>query len=319
MLIPAQFFYETGWVATTTNYLWVMSAALIAFLPVSNYLHRKKVNPIMYVISLMALLYAANQEQMIVLLFLFLIVILGYFFVNKQKITMLIPYFLICIYRLIFILTCPGNQVRNDAEIIHWLPDFANYSFLQKLSLGYSSTLKRIFFEYSPIVFMLLLLIAVIGIISTSTITKKIGGLLPLISYVLTTRFNGIIDQTYDLASGKIYVSLIILLSFIAIIYMFGLFSLAKSKNEFGIMLLLVIGGIGARMIMGFSPTIWASGNRTYLFTYSLFLVLAVYLGTRIDFKGLKLPFILTYIVYIAILFYIVWVTVVAIYVPIFI
>ena len=45
------------------------------------------------------------------------------------------------------------------------------------------------------------------------TLVKKMISGIPLLTYLICTRFNTIIDQAYDIASGKTYMSLVVLLT----------------------------------------------------------------------------------------------------------
>ncbi len=41
LLIPLLMIDNAGWVATTTNYVWVMAAALLSIWPIMNYIEEK--------------------------------------------------------------------------------------------------------------------------------------------------------------------------------------------------------------------------------------------------------------------------------------
>ncbi|EGO8526347.1 hypothetical protein EL469_12990, partial [Enterococcus faecalis] len=43
LLIPASMINNAGWIATTTNYVWVMAAALLSIWPIMNYIRGKSV------------------------------------------------------------------------------------------------------------------------------------------------------------------------------------------------------------------------------------------------------------------------------------
>ncbi|MDK0511518.1 hypothetical protein OHN13_14440, partial [Enterococcus faecalis] len=101
---------------------------------------------------------------------------------------------------------------------------------------------------------------------------------IPLLTYLICTRFNTIIDQTYDIPSGKTYMSLVVLLTGLAFLYVIGIFAASNNYLEFLSVTFLLILGVGSRIMMGFSPTIWVSGSRTYYFTYVLIMMSGVYL-----------------------------------------
>lgn len=54
---------------------------------------------------------------------------------------------------------------------------------------------------------------------------------------------------------------------------LYTLFLLIKDKRKLGLSLMALSLGLGTRMVMGFSPTVWASGYRTF---YILFVSLIV-------------------------------------------
>ena len=55
------------------------------------------------------------------------------------------------------------------------------------------------------------------------TLVKKMISGIPLLTYLICTRFNTIIDQTYDIVSGKTYMSLVVLLTGLVFLYVIGI------------------------------------------------------------------------------------------------
>ena len=53
-----------GWIATTMNYIWPLSLGLYALISIKRILHGEPMKIYHYVLSVLALLYAANHEQM---------------------------------------------------------------------------------------------------------------------------------------------------------------------------------------------------------------------------------------------------------------
>ncbi|HHX0197943.1 TPA: hypothetical protein ACU3U3_002591, partial [Enterococcus faecalis] len=146
----------------------------------------------------------------------------------------------------------------------------------------YSSTLKALFFEWSPLMLAFVLLILTAGLVKNGTLVKKMISGIPLLTYLICTRFNTIIDQTYDIASGKTYMSLVVLLTGLVFLYVIGIFGASNNPLEFLAVTFLLILGVGSRIMMGFSPTIWVSGSRTYYFTYVLIMMSGVYLISQL-------------------------------------
>lgn len=151
-----------GWVATTTNNLWVLAFGVYAIAVVRKILLRQKIKKHEYVLAVVALLYAANQEQMcVVLLAVFLF--LFFFLIKVRKSNWLfLGGLAICVANLLFILTCPGNTVRKNVET-RYFQDFNHISVIDKLEIGVSSTLAHYFLEPNLIliIFCILLCVAV--------------------------------------------------------------------------------------------------------------------------------------------------------------
>lgn len=278
LLIPASMINNAGWIATTTNYVWVMAAALLSIWPIMNYIRGKSVNWISFILSLVFLIYATNQEQMVVIMLVSLLVLEGILYLSKKNILITLPHIAVVIASFVFILTCKGNAARNIQETKQWLPNFSSYSIFDKLQIGYSSTLKVLFFEWSPLMLAFVLLILTAGLVKNGSLLKKMISGIPLLTYLICTRFNTIIDQTYDIPSGKTYMSLVVLLTGLAFLYVIGIFAASNNYLEFLSVTFLLILGVGSRIMMGFSPTIWVSGSRTYYFTYVLIMMSGVYL-----------------------------------------
>ena len=71
--------------------------------------------------------------------------------------------------------------------------------------------------------------------------------------------------------------------SFLCSMYpVIGIFGASNNPLEFLSVIFLLILGVGSRIMMGFSPTIWVSGSRTYYFTYVLIMMSGVYLISQL-------------------------------------
>ena len=68
---------------------------------------------------------------------------------------------LVIIASMIFILTCPGNHARTNAEVSNLFKDMNMLSFLDKVGLGFTSTMGLIIGKGNIIYTLFTLLIAV--------------------------------------------------------------------------------------------------------------------------------------------------------------
>lgn len=291
LLIPIAAINNAGWVATTTNYVWVMAAALIAIFPIFELLNgdKKKYWFLEYMLGIVFLVYASNQEQMIVILLVVLTLIAFYMFFKKKKdIIYIVPYHLIVILNLLIALSSQGNKIRAKVETQNWLPDFINYTVGDKILLGYITTFSRLFIQYSSIVFMFLTLLFLLGFQKNISNLKKFITSLPILIYIISIVVFIKNNINFDVKLNN-YISLIVFLTFFIIIITISIMIVSESHLSFLIVMAMLALGCGSRIMMGFSPTIFASGERTFYFTYIFIIMSSIYLLKDIKFKDLKI------------------------------
>lgn len=251
-----------GWIATFTNYYYVFFCLLI-----SAYTLRLK-NPSILLIFL-PVLYATNHEQG---LFIFLCVIIAHLYsgqYNKQL------YIASCItlVMLLFVALSPGNEFRYYSEIQTWNPQFVSQTFFYKAYLGISTTLYK--YTLVPSIPMLFLLFC-IAMNKYKCIKKS--------SYIIFTiftlqAFHHVFLQGQNIAEAKIpyiyaesikEISLSQLFFIILSIYIFMYiiylcYSLLHEKEKKQAIFILMV-GLLSRFLIGFSPTLFVSRTRTYIF-----------------------------------------------------
>lgn len=299
LIYPLDRMSSAGWGATTINYIWPLALSLFSMIPIRKIIDGKKIKWYMYPIYSIALLYAGNQEQTCMITFavyaLFTIILIVR---DKKKINpFMIIQTLLLIASLIFILTCPGNLVRKSDEIISSYPDFRTLTMLDKISLGVVSTIAEMLVN-SSITFLVLSIIVVVYIFTCYKNTMyRVVSLIPLMSILalglfkdIATKifpyidvYKDIIIQQKSIVNASNYnqlinffpiiMSLIILLSFMLCI----LLIFKKPKNNVAILVFVI--GILSRVILAFSPTVFTSTNRTYVFfEFSLLIIVALIL-----------------------------------------
>lgn len=181
----------------------------------------------------------------------------------------------------------PGHifRMHSTVEMDLYLPQYAQWSFLKKLYEGYSTTVGRVLFSQVDLMILLLILLFLTGLTSDS-VKERVAGALPIAFHLLvkTVGYSSWI-YVYNYAFGmpeigpirnhkdgmKHLAVLIVSILFILSIFMAVLILVRKSSERAAILILLVV-GFGTRLMMGFSPTLYASRERT--FTILLFAVL---------------------------------------------
>ncbi|HDV0786717.1 TPA: hypothetical protein RHJ67_002201, partial [Enterococcus faecalis] len=206
---------------------------------------------------------------------------------------------------LIFSLTAPGNTLRAANEINKWFPEYKNFNFLNKLDLGISSFGKPFFLDTNILFLVLFFIIFLLSYKKCQNYYVRILTSLPFFlnlviffgntmkqnfTYVngnkrsmiwassnLDNHFTKLGTKLSIFYPGTWIVTFIILGLLLCLII--GIYLSFDDKKTAIFLAILMIMGFCSRVIMGFSPTVWASGMRTY---YILFIVVAIIVLTAI-------------------------------------
>lgn len=181
------------------------------------------------------------------------------------------------------VLAAPGNVVRLHSEILNWMPDFDNYGILYKLSVGVDRISNQINFNDN---FLFIICCAVslaylllnkkhclANTLILSIITLKIVTF--LLSFYPASPMNNIFrSENYinpaSWGHSSIYVSYLINLMTLSSILLTCLMA-SKSRNEGAKIFVIMICGVLSALMIGFSPTAYASGTRVmFIFDISI-------------------------------------------------
>jgi len=298
MLYPLLDMSTAGWIATTTNYLWPLVLGLYTFTAIKKYKDNIKIKWYEYILYFLAVLYAANSEQMNVVLLSILSFYIIFFLVNKKSAIFLWIMEALTVAELVFILTCPGNSVRAVAEIGRWMPDFHMLSFLDKVYLGFTDTIN-IFLSSSNYIFIIFCSILCFCVfIKTKNMWHHFISIIPL-GIIFTHCFSEFTEKNNYLRqlslsalpidasnyfTHYLYVPLFI---YVLLIGSILLSMLVIYDLTFDMLLNTFVLGVGlaTRIIMGFSPTLYASNTRTLLFLYMAFIFCTIFMVYRFEEK----------------------------------
>ncbi len=298
--VPQVIFTSAGLLITTIAYFWPM--ACVSYL--LSYICKKNRGLSVFSIafSILAVLYAANEE----LISAFLVIMLLYSIIAYKGFRrIIIPYEAISFAELIWALVSPGNSARSKAELI-WFADFNNLSLIKKIEMGFSSTMNEFFLTNSliTVTFTALLMItyfynkkrnifekiiatlpfgfALFGVMISDLATKY-----PRISdlYHCMTSYGSISVKNYG--AKRSYLPVILFVFFGGLILILTAALDDYSRNSIGVALALLM-SVGSRSMMGLSPTIWASGLRTFSVVYYTIVFALVWLLRQLRINGDK-------------------------------
>lgn len=317
LLYPIADMSSAGWIATTGNYMWPLALGLIGYLPLVDFWERGNTSGVKLFFGVIAFVFSCNVEQMCVLNLLLIIWCLFIWIKDrKEGKGYVLILSLINIASLFFILLSPGNEKRNIAEVGTWFPDWNMFNLIDKVELGFSSTMKKLILEPNWVFFFfaLILMLAVFEKYSKweyrviATIPCAISGILGIGSKLIVLIFpnltaiydcvekNGMINSSNFFETRRYVVLAVMLL--VCFCVGASLFILEFGESSYYIGLYICVSGFAVRMIMAFSPTIWASSDRTYCFTYfSLIMVAALVLNKLKEENYIKLIKILLVLV----------------------
>lgn len=284
ILYPFTEMSSAGWIATTINYLWPLALGCTSFVLLDKMYRNEHISLLSILIFMLCELFSTNFETFSVFYF----IILTYFTVNMiiehkftaKKIVLTVMQFLISIFNICFALVCPGNWVRSAAEVTRWMVDFNSLTPIDKFALGVLDTSSKLIMN--NILFLLFTLVLfVITLKKSKSKLVTILSALPMCSVLLITvlfplsqnylssysllfeRSTNINPMTFNSPLPYIAFAFFVIIMTICVVLLLNAGKSVKS----GILVALVFSvGFATRVVLGFSPTLYASLLRTFIF-----------------------------------------------------
>lgn len=295
MTYPFVHMNSAGYVITTVNYTWPLFFVLVCVYLLKGLLNGKKMRWWETALNILCLLYAANTEQGAAVLFgTYLLVILYYLFQKKKLPVMVYVYLGLTIALLIFFATCPGISARMSDETAMLFPEFEGLKLIRKLEIGITSALYH-FLYLENVMFALFSLVLWRAARQYAKCEyEKVLCAVPFVLSMCFSMFSSIFYRWFPdleyfrysltrvgtLFAGQpetFFPCLVYAIAIAAILFSFYLFSRENWLHT--LLLVTFVGlGFGARVMLGFSASIWASSDRTYMYMYTAFIMSIVYM-----------------------------------------
>lgn len=293
-VFPSMVLVDAGFIATTVNYLWPITFGLLCLFPIRNKLLKEK-TPLWFKIALVPLLaYACNMQQMCAVLLGVLLCTNVYLWAVRKEFDLYVSLQTVAVGAMAvysYSLNVFSDNSRMLRETARYFPDFGKLNILEKAELGFSSTFYCMTMELRLafvgfVIFALFL--AVCGIRMNKKPTFKAASVFPLvfslgfgalslvkpewIKAVCGGMVNGGVRRAnYVFSAVSDLLFLLVLLCGVVLVV-----SLLKTKTSRIISALILAAGFGSRILMGFSPTVWASGYRTFAILFVAFILIAL-------------------------------------------
>lgn len=289
-------FYQmgsAGWVATTVTYLWTLTLGLFSFIPLKKVNNNEKISKTEYFLYSLALIFGANQEQMSIIILVVYTLFVIYYFINKKKNWYIIFQTILSYLSFAFIMTTPGNAERKARELLRFL-DYNSLSFLNKVEMSFSATMYDLIFKFNYLYILFTILLFVVILRKYKKLSYAIIGAIPFISsgatmfvakvgFKYSTEFNKLfqVEGRYGLLNAQNYSSIVPYLEIFLMCInicsvMVALYMIYENIKDSLYANLIFLLGLATRVALGFSPTIWASGERTYIFFYFAIIILSI-------------------------------------------
>lgn len=293
-----------GWVITSTYYLWPLTFGLIALYPLKKVSFHESIKWYEIIFYVIVTIFAANMEIMAAIIMTFYIIFAVYFFCKKKNHWFIIFQTIILIGNMIYILTCPGNMARDLVESTSRFPEYVNLNVIEKLALSATSSLVCI--DLNFVILVVLGMVCVYSWNKFKTIIQRIICAIPFIFCLVINfiriilfgqKFTRVFSEStgitliypinyWDLVNvvpGVYQYVILLFMSIFAFSLILMTFVLFENTNLKWLAFLVMSAGIMSRVVMGFSATVYASGARTFLFSYIAFTIYGFLLFQTFD------------------------------------
>lgn len=292
LALPYTLMSTAGWIATSVNYMWPLAAGLIGLYPIRKYIDGRPVNVLEAVLYTICLFFAGNSEQMAFVLLASYGCYGLYLLWNGKGPVILRKYryvlfqFVLAGLCFVNILLCPGNKSRSVLETERFLPEFADYSVFKKLELGVAAAIKSIFVEENTAFLVLTFLLAVLIWQYKGNWIYRMLSLVPVSVTMLFVYVRRILGSDHPFLNLST-------LDGVCLIGVCGLvlpcfFFLFGREWRFLLISMIFLAALATKVVMGFSPTIHASGLRTSWVMDVMFIACVTVLLSKWDFEDEK-------------------------------
>lgn len=292
LLYPLKDMSSAGWIATMLNYYWPLSFGFYSLVVIHKLVREREICWGEILLSFGALLIGISSEQYCAVHLALLVIYTAYAICNRcinKSFWIIIGHYFITAANLLFIVTCPGNYVRKASEVRSWMRNYYEKTLMDQLIDGFETTFSVllssnniIFLIFAAMVFIcvwkkreeflyrLIAGIPLTGIIIISFRNIDANGFFSSIASRITSN-TGVTATNWHLIGN--YLPLVLYVT-VAVCIVASFFILFDELGKCLECAFLFIVAIVSRVIMGVSPTLFASGNRTFMFCYGLIMLM---------------------------------------------
>lgn len=294
LLFPMDILCDVGWVVTTMSYMWPMAAAVGSCYSIRRFLDGKSIKWQYSIFLCLCTIYAANKEELSIMLLL----IFGAFLIisvkEKKLNTTILLQTAISVGSVLFHMFSGGNAGRQGVNNTYGYKD----TFYDKVEIGLTQTPLRLFLKYDYMCLVFSVMLMLIIFIKYKSFLVRVVSVIPVAVWIFGSLGNlalsdGIIDTAaYDtpmfcyelsISRGKYTHSMAWIMLLCSVIVLscmvYTAMKCASDKKTALLSFLLLAAAYGGRATTGFAYAGWGLYGRTYIFMYYVFVVLvAIYI-----------------------------------------
>lgn len=284
---------SAGWIDTTLSYFMPVTFTFVSLIPIKRIYKNEQIKKYEYVVYLLSLLIAIDNTQAMAFLLVCYLSFAIYYFIKKDNNNYLIIALVLIFIAAYLVLTSPRFSGRVLDEIIRRFPTYGMINFLNKVDLGIFPTIRWIFFGNNIFVYVCLCTLALIIFNKYKNTIYRIISIFPILicavfrSYINSnlainaydfrpieygTSLYGLfnLESIYSIYLPIQYAVLCLLLLLITL----EILIIADKIEDYIIIFVVLAAGFGTRFVMAFTPTVFASHLRTYIyFAFSIILI----------------------------------------------
>ena len=286
LIYPMWDLRTAGWIATSVNYTWPLAFGAFSLHGTVRAFLKRETPVFLWPVYVLAAVFGANMEQMAAVLLTVNLCAIAYCVIEKIPIKVYgiaLIGFVVSAAEFVFILACPGNAARKSQETINWMPNFGSFHLLDKIDMGFGDTMHHLIASGNLIYLCYVSLLAVFVFLKTKDIKYRLAAIFPVVFNLCMVGFPGMLEtyfpeffklmkngilirgNNYQIAAN--YLPTVLYLVLVGCMLM-SVIMICESYFELlgqGILLAL---GLASRVIMGFTPTIYVSQERTFFYLY---------------------------------------------------
>ena len=290
------------WLTGALNYFWPATFMLVSLIPFISELKSQKFNSKYFVIFFLSNLISAMVEQSGLVLVCFGIVTLIWLKIEKKKINkLLLIHFLIIFVLFMICMLAPGNIKREFVEELGWYSDFSMTTIFERFNQGFHAFMGHIVKGNMILIVYLVGQLIYLMLKNESRNKFDCWFIVIIVMYLLWAflfKEKIIINLTsFEIKKIYKYEDIIkIALNYIMIGFIgIELWYSTKDVKNGLIVSVLYFASVCSTIVLGFSPTVYASGNRVFILTDFLIILINSLLCVEIFEKNEKNKWIVLY------------------------